>query len=429
MKITDRPRHGAAALVLLALAAGCDSGGEAPPPQMPPTPVGVARVVAREVIERREFPGRFEAVSTVEIRPRVAGYLRDVHFREGDLVEAGDLLYTIDAREYEASLAAAEADVARARSRLDLAGRDVSRLERLLETDAVPFDQVDRARAEKAQAAADLALARARVASAALNVEFTRIVAPIRGRVGEARVRAGNLVTPGETLLTTMVTADPVYVRFEPDEQTYRRLQRQAPTRSRASAPDATGEAPAVAAVVASADGGAGGTGEGRGPGAAVGAVADATIPVDIGLAGGTDFPFQARLDFLANALDPRTGTISARAVLEDPEGRFTPGLFARVRVPVSAPAPALLVHEQAILTDQDRKYVYVVGEGDVAERRDVTLGPQVDGLRVIEDGLSADDRVVVSGSRKIFFPGAPIAPSERAMETPSEPLASAASS
>ncbi len=378
---------------VLSMLAACGGGGAPGDMQMPPAAVGVAEVVAREFTERREFPGRFEAVSRVEVRPRVAGYLVGMHFEEGAMVEAGDLLFSIDAREYEAALAAAQADVARAESRLAVAETELARNRRLIERNAVSQGRLDTALGEQQQAAADLALMRARADDAALRLEFTRVTAPIRGRVSEALVRPGNLVTPGETLLTTVVSVDPVHVRFEPDEETYLRLQ------ALAQARDASGAAADTATHGAD---------------------------VEIGLATDAGFPYRGRLEFLDNALDPGTGTIRARALLDNPDGRFTPGLFARVRVPVGAPSDVLLVNEQAILTDQDRKYVFVVDEGNVAGRRDVRLGPQVDGLRVIREGLAPGDRVVVTGTRRIFFPGAPLDPSLRSMEAPAEPLAAA---
>jgi multidrug efflux system membrane fusion protein len=366
----------AASVLTLASVTGACSGGGAPP-EFPPTPVDVAAVVQQDVTETREFSGRLTAVTEVEIRPRVGGYLTEVHFGEGKMVEQGELLFSIDEREYQAALAAAKADLARAESRLDVATIEFGRNERLIKSNAISQGILDAARGEKQQATADLALARARVREAELDMEFTRIRAPFRGRIGEARIKPGNLVTPDQTLLTTLVSVDPVHVRFEPDEDTYLMLQQ-------TSQNDAAGT--------------------------------PAPLDLEVAVGGTADFLHRARLAFINNVIDTSTGTITAWAVLDNPDGRFTPGLFARVRVPVRTIANALLIRERAILTDQDRKYVYVVGDGDVAERRNITLGAQVDDLRVIRDGLAPGDRVVVSGSKKIFFPGAPIAPTDQAM-------------
>ncbi|MEO0975049.1 MAG: efflux RND transporter periplasmic adaptor subunit, partial [Pseudomonadota bacterium] len=207
------------ALTVPVLLSAC---GEAPPPpEFPPTPVHVVSLAPERVIETREFAGRIEAISTIELRPRVGGYLVGVHFAEGAVVREGDLLFSIDAREYEAALAAAEADVARATSRLQVATIEFERNERLIKQNAVSRTRLDAARAEQQQARADLALSKARLKESALDVEFTRIRAPQRGRVGEAMIKAGNLVSPNATLLTTLVSVDPVHVRFDADEQTY----------------------------------------------------------------------------------------------------------------------------------------------------------------------------------------------------------------
>lgn len=382
------PRLGVTITACCGLAACGEPPGE---PSFPPTPVGVVEVMPQQVTETREFSGVIDAVASVEVRPRVAGYLTGVHFEEGALVEEGDLLFSIDQREYEAALAAARADVDRARSRLEVAKIEFARNSRLIERNAVSQGALDAARGERQQAEADLALAEARLEEAALDLEFTRIRAPFAGRVGEAQVKTGNLVTPSTTLLTTLVSVNPVRVRFEPDEQTYLRLKAQL-----AAAAADTGDAEAPPPALLS---------EG---------MLSEGLQVEVALATDEDFPHRARLEFLDNRLNAATGTISAWARLDNPQGIFTPGLFARVRVPVRTLRDALLVDQQAVLTDQDRKYVYVVGEGSVAERRDVHLGAQIGGMRVVQRGLADGDRVVVSGMRKIFYPGAPIAPRDQ---------------
>jgi multidrug efflux system membrane fusion protein len=353
--------------------------------QMPPTPVSVATVVDRDVAPWDEFTGRFEAVDRVEIRPRVGGYLMKVHFEEGALVAKGDRLFSIDDREFVAALASAKADVARAEARLTLAENEYARSEKLIATHAVSEGELQSRRGELLQARADIEAAQARQQQAALNVQFSHIDSPINGRVGAALVKPGNLVAPGETLLTTVVSVDPIYVAFEGDERAY--LRYQAITKDRADE--------------------------------------DSRSAVRIGLANEVGFPHLGELDFVDNALDPSSGTIRARAILQNSDGLLVPGLFARVQLQSNEPYRALLIHEQAIMTDQDRKYVFVVGMGNTAERRDLLLGGSVDGLRIVESGLQAGDRVVVNGTKKIFFPGAPLDPQEVPMEAPNSSVAS----
>lgn len=371
-------------LLLTALATACGGGGDDPGQafQMPPQPVNVATVVAREVAEWDEFSGRIEAIDRVEIRPRVAGYLRDVHFEEGAEVARGDLLFTIDDREYRAAAASARAQLARAQTRLDVAQQELARSETLLAARAVSVEEVEQRRGETRQAEADVAAMRAALAQADLNLEFTRITAPIDGRVGQALVRPGNLVGAGQSLLTTVVSIDPVHVHFSGDERMYLKYQQLA----------RDGLRPA-----------------GR----------DTRSPVRIGLSNEDGFPHEGELVFVDNAIDPATGSIQAKALLQNAERRFTPGLFARVQLMGSSSHPALLIHDQAVLTDQDRKYVFVVGEGDTAQRKDIVLGGKIGGLRIVESGLEAGDRVVVNGMKKIFFPGAPLQPVEVPMQAP----------
>ncbi len=364
------------------LIAGCGGGGE---PQMPPTQVNVAATIKKKVAQWDEFTGRIEAVQSAQLRPRVAGVITGVHFREGGLVDKGDLLFSIDDREYRAAVASARADVARAEARLGLARTELARSQALIQAKAVSDGELQSRSNEAKQANADLLAARARLQTAELNLSFTRITAPFAGRVGGADLRIGNLVSPGEPVLTTLVSLDPVYVAFEGDERAYLRYQTMARDGTRQSSRDAAN-------------------------------------PVRVALADETGFPHEGRMVFVDNALDPATGTIRARAELANPDGVFTPGLFARVRLLGSGEREALLIHPQAVLNDQDRKFVYIVGPGDAATRRDVVLGPEIDGLVIVESGLKAGDRVVVNGMRKIFFPGAPLAPVDVPMDAPNTP-------
>jgi multidrug efflux system membrane fusion protein len=354
---------------------------------MPPQGVSVAAVVQQSISPSREFTGRIQAVDAVELRPRVAGYLAKVHVREGALVAKDALLFSIDDREYRAAVAAAQADVARAEARRKLAQTEYERSEALIASRAVSQGDLDARGVELAQAEADVDAANARLQTAQLNLEFTRIKAPIAGRIGAALVKPGNLVAPGDTLLSTLVSVDPVHVVFEADERTFLRYQ--------ASATQALSD--------------------------------DAAVPVQVALADEAEFKHAGNLDFLDNQLNAATGTVMARAVLSNPDARLVPGLFARVRLQAEGSATALLIHDQAVLTDQDRKYVFVLGEGNAAQRRDVVLGAQINGLRVVESGLQPSDQVIVNGTRKIFFPDQVVAPVTVPMDAPNSAAAQAA--
>lgn len=364
------------------LAAGCGGGGGNGPPGPPPAGVGVAEVLVEPIVEWDDFTGRIQAVNTVELKPRIAGYLDQVLFEEGAVVEAGDLLITIDDREYRAAADSERAAVVRAETRVTLARQDLDRAQTLADARAVSAEELERRDGELRQAEADLAAARAALTVAELNLEFTQIRAPIAGRIGEALVRSGNLVSPGETVLTTLVSIDPIHVVFEGDENIYLKYQTQANEGGRPSSRDAPN-------------------------------------PVRVGLASSTDFPFEGRMDFVDNQIDPATGTIQGRALIDNPDGFLIPGLFARVRLLGSSEYEAMLVHESAVLTDQDRKFVYFVTPENQAVRRDIQLGREIEGLRIVREGLAPGDRIVVNGVRKIFFSGAPVAPEPVDMRNP----------
>ncbi len=353
--------------------------------QMPPPDVNVAEVVQKSVTEWDEYSGHVEAIEAAEIRPRVGGHLQRVHYDEGGLVEKGQLLFTIDSREYKAAADATAADATRAEARVALAEQELKRAEALIGERAISQGELDQRRMEAEQAKADVLAARANAARANLDLGFTHIRAPFAGRAGEARVKPGNLVAPNETVLTTLVSVDPVYVTFTGDERAFLRYQE----------------------IVRS--------GNAENP-------RNGDTPVLIGLANEDGFPHEGRLDFVDNALKPATGTIRARAVVPNSGNRFTPGLFARVRLLGETLDGALLVHEQAVLTDQDRRYVYVLGDKNSAERRDVKLGAPVEGLRIVESGLKPGDKVIVNGMRKIFFPGQPVNPHDVPMDAPNTP-------
>ena len=372
-----------------ALIAGCSKGAQQafPPPQ-----VNVAQVVQKQVQLWDEFSGRIEAVNTVELRPRVSGYLSAVHFREGSDVTRGQLLFSIDDREYRAAVDSARANVARAQSRVTLATTELARSERLVAEQATSQGEVDQRRGELQQAQADLSAMQAALTQAELNLGFTRIVSPIDGRAGAALVKPGNLVSPGSTLLSSVVSLDPIYVTFDGDEQVYLKYQSLLQK----------GQQQTSHAV---------------------------KHPVQVGLANEQGFPHQGELEFIDNQLNAGTGTIRAKALLKNSDGVFTPGLFARVRLQGTGEQSALLINDVAVSNDQDRKFVYVIGPNNTAVRKDVVLGETVDGLRVVRSGLTPADQVVVNGVRKIFFPGAPVAPVTVPMDKPDQAPPAAASS
>jgi membrane fusion protein, multidrug efflux system len=367
---------GAASLVLLA---GCDTAADsqAGPPPVPE--VSTAEVVVREVQHWDEFTGRIEAVESVELRPRVSGQIDSVNFAEGSEVEKGAVLFTIDPRSYRAALEQARAELARAENQAELARAELVRAGQLAEARAISTEEHDQRRATLSQAEANVRAARAAVEVAELDLAFTEVRAPISGRAGRALLTAGNLAQADATVLTTIVSLDPVHVYFEGDEQTYLRYK----------------------AMHRNGERNNGGN------------------PVRVALAGEQGFPHQGVLDFMDNQVDPRTGTIRARAVLANGDRMFTPGLFARVQLQGSGKFRALLVDDRALLTDQDRKYVYVVGEDGTAQRRDVVPGRVVDRLRVVESGLEPGDHVIVHGVQKVFFPGMPVQAQMIAMGDP----------
>jgi membrane fusion protein, multidrug efflux system len=362
-----------ALFALIAAVSGCR--GEAATESMPPPPeVSAATVLVKDVRPWDEFTGHVEAVETVELRPRVSGYIDRVNYEEGGEVKEGDVLFVIDQRTYRAELERAEAEFARAKTQADLARSEVARARKLAEARAMSAEELDQRLSALAQAEANIRAAQSAVDVAKLDLEFTEVRAPISGRAGRALVTPGNLVStqPNATLLTTIVSMDPVYVYFEGDERSYLRYNAMSRNGTRASS-------------------------------------GDVRNPVRVGLAGDEGFPYEGEMDFMDNQVNPDTGTIRARAVLPNPDRVFTPGLFARVQLAGSDTFRAMLIDDKAVLTDQDRKYVYIVGDDGSAQRRDVRLGRMADGLRVVEEGLEPQDRVIVHGVQKVFMPGMPV--------------------
>ncbi|KAF1723013.1 efflux RND transporter periplasmic adaptor subunit [Pseudoxanthomonas wuyuanensis] len=364
-----------AAFSALAIAVISGCSGQASEGGHPPAPeVSVAPVLIKEISQWDEFSGRVEAVETVQLRPRVSGYIDKVNYVEGQEVKKGDVLFTIDDSSYRTELARAQAELARARTQAELGRSEAARAKKLSELQAISTEEYEQRRAAADQGGANVAAAQAAVNAARLNLEWTRVRAPIDGRAGRALVTAGNLVSAGDaaSVLTTLVSLDKVHVHFDADERSFLRYAEM--TRN--------GERPNER---------------------------DGKVPVQVGLVSENGFPHQGLVDFLDNQVDRSTGTIRARALLDNSERRFTPGLYARVRLLGSGQFNAVLIDDKAVLTDQDRKYVYVVDDKGQAQRRDVTLGRTADGLRIVQHGLKSGDRVVVSGVQKIFFPGMPV--------------------
>lgn len=340
--------------------------------------VTVSQPVGRRVIEWDEYTGRFDAVEAVEVRARVSGYLAEVKFTDGEDVKAGDLLFLIDPRPFERALDQAKAQLDQAKVTVSNASLDVARGRPLLQRDFISKKTFDDRENLVREAESVVKVAEARVKSAELELSFCRITAPISGRISRTLVTRGNFVSgggsdSGSTVLTTIVTQDPIYIYFDVSENNALKYLR----RSQAS---------------------------GKGPAGILGAA------VGVGLPDETGFSHAARLDFLENRLDQGTGTLRARAIMPNKDGLFSPGMFARVRLQGSPEYDALLLPDEAVGTDQANRFVYVVGTDDIPVRRTVELGPIDDGLRVMRKGLEAEDWVVLRGQQRVK-PGQKIIP------------------
>jgi RND family efflux transporter MFP subunit len=375
--------------------AAAQAAGALPPPQ-----VDVAQVIARKVTEFDEFTGRFEAVERVEIRPRVSGYISSVNFAEGREVRKGEVLFVIDPRPYEADYKHAKAQLDQARSQLGLAKSERDRATKLLQAHAISQEEYDTRVAGLQQADANVEAAQAALDTAALNLTFTRVTAPIAGRISRALVTEGNLVSSGQTLLTTLVSLDPIYVRFDGDEQAYLKYMKIARE-------NAAVQAQARKAHDTSSARNEQGTG--------VGEVGETGAEVMVGLANEANYPHHGVMVFVDNELDPTTGTIRGRARLDNHDRVFTPGLFARVKLMGSNQYDALLINDSAVGTDQTVRYVLVVGADNKVQYRPVKLGPIIDGLRVVTDGLKSGETIVVNGLQRVR-PGAVVNPERVAM-------------
>jgi len=347
--------------------------------------VKVVQPVAREITEWDEFTARLDAVDSVEVRPRVSGYLQSIHFQDGAIVQKGDLLFLIDPRPYEAALHRTEADVELAKSRLALARKNFARAADLLKSHAISQEESDIRESNVRQAEASVEEAQAAMDAARLDVEFTRVSAPIGGRVGRKLVTEGNLINGGVgtqgTLLTTIVSLDPIYAYFEADEGSLLKYNRLARLGQRPSSRDYKN-------------------------------------PVHVALADEEGFPHPGVMDFVDNQVDRGTGTIVGRALLPNSDLSLLPGLFARLRLPGSGQYQAILVPDEAIGSDQSQKFVFLVDGESKAQYRTVKIGPLVDGLRVVREGVGPEDRVVVAGLQRVR-PGLKVDAQEEPIPSP----------
>ena len=382
----------AAANAITTVLYGCSQRSEA---QAPPAPaVTVATPLVRAVQDWDEFTGRFEATQSVEVRARVGGYVSGVHFRDGDYVRRGQLLFSLDPRPAQAALAAARAQLSQAQAQLALARSELARSETLLESQAVSQAEVDTRRSALQTAQAAIAAANASVRARQLDVEFTRVTAPISGRVSDRRVDAGNLVAGGSSaadVLTTVVSSAPIHFVFDGSEAVLLKYQRQAR----------------------------------RG-----------AAPIQVRLQDETDFRRSGTLDFTDNAVDTASGVIRLRAVIPNADGFLKPGMFGQARLAGAGTYEAMLVPDAAVATDQARRIVYVVAADGSVAPKPVQLGPLVDGLRVVRSGLERTDRVIINGVQRIQGPGMkvtasvgqirPVAQAQSAPVTSAAPASSA---
>lgn len=362
-------------LVVAKLLIGCDSKPAASSSPPPPPPVTVARPLQKAITEWDEYTGRFSAVASVEVRARVSGFIDSVHFKDGQLIKQGDLLFVIDPRPYKLAVEQSTAEVARAKARLDIATLDVERAAPLVRSQTLTEREFDTRRSTQRDTAAQVASAEASLKQAQLNLEWTEVRAPISGRISDTRVDAGNLISGGQagaTLLTVIVSIDPIRFVFDGSEADFLRYSRLA----------ATGARPLSR---------------------------DVQNPVSVRLADESEYKHHGRMDFVDNVLNPRTGTIRGRAVFENKDGLLTPGFFGRLRL-FGGEHEALLVPDSAIASDQSRKIVFTVADDGTVGTKLVELGPIVEGLRVIRSGLAPADRIVIDGLQRAR-PGQKVTP------------------
>jgi RND family efflux transporter MFP subunit len=347
----------------LLVSGGCTKQ-PAPTPSVKPPDVVVARPLVRTVTDYEDFTGRTEAYRTIEVRARVSGYLNKVNFVEGSEVKKGEVLFEIDPRLFEAQLQRANAVLNQAQAHLRRLDQDLDRATSLLPRNAISREEYDKIAGDRSEAAAAVSVAKASVEAAKLNLAYTKVVAPISGRISRRLLDPGNLIKADETVLTSIVSDDPIYAYFDIDERTLLRLRRMVRQ---------------TQAIF----------------------VRKQNVPVMLGLSDEEGFPHVGKIDFSDNRLDPMTGTLRVRGVFDNPQHLLSPGLFVRIRLPIGHPYEAILIAEQALGTDQGQKFVYVVNEQNEVEYRRVQVGSVFDGLRVITEGLSKDERVIISGLQR----------------------------
>jgi RND family efflux transporter MFP subunit len=357
------------------IVAGCErmQAKSAPLPVPPPPEVLVSLPITRQITDYEDFPGRIEAVDSIDLRARVTGYLEKMHFTEGDDVKKGDVLFEIDARPYQAELNRADANLVQAQAHLDRLNSDYKRAVNLLPVGGLSREEFDKMAGDRAEAVATVAVAKAARELADLNLGFTKVKTPISGRISRRFIDPGNLVKADDTILTSIVSLDPVYAYFDVDERNTLRAQRLIRDRKIKWA---------------------------QGVG----------LPIFLGLPDELGFPQEGRLNFADNRIDADTGTWRLRGRFNNSDHLLTPGLFVRMHLPLGDPFPALLMAEQAVGTDQGQKYVYVVGENNKVDYRAIKAGKLHDGLRVITEGLAAGEKVIVSGLQRVR-PGIEVVP------------------
>lgn len=367
-------------LVLLIAACGKAPQGGPGGMQMPPAPVTLAPVESRELVEWEEFTGRIEPIETVELKPRVSGYIIAVHFQAGEMVKKGDILFTIDQRPFQTKLRAAKAEVSRAQANATAAKREYDRVSALLAAKAIAPEQAEMRESMNLQGEAALEAARAAEHSAEIELEHSEVRAPISGRISRAYTTTGNYVTAGTTLLTTIVTVAPVYVYTDIDENSLLKLQ--ALQRENKLFTNAQGK-----------------------------------VPVEVQLSNETVFSHKGHVESFDNRLDASTGSMVLRAIFPNTDGSLTPGLFARVRIPMTAKYPALLIDEKSILTDQANKFVLGINDSSspvLSVYKPIVIGPSIDGKRIVRSGVKAGDKIIVNGMARLPQPGMPVAPVDK---------------
>jgi len=365
---------------LASLNVGCSSSAQSKASAPAPAEVSVAEVICKQISDSDEFTGRLEAVNAVEVRPRVSGYLQGVHFKEGAIVRQGDLLFQIDPRPFQAEVDRLKGDLSQAKAQRSRAQSDFERAERLHNNDGMSAEEYDRRAAVRNEAEARIASTEAALRGAKLNLDFTRVTAPMTGRVGRAEITEGNLVESGAGQvkpLTTLVSLDPIYVYFDVDEQTYLKYARLTQSHGASSH--------------------------------------DLRSMAQLGLADEDGFPHAGQVSFVDNQVSSSTGTIRLRATFANKNLALTPGLFARIRLQGGGAHSGCLAKDEAIVTDLNQKYVFVLGKNNTLAYRPVKLGPMTEGLRVVRDGLHEGDVIVVSGLQRVR-PGSAVTPKKVSM-------------